>query len=321
MRRFLLLPLLLSLTASIATASTGPRPAIHATRIPLDSDNPSRRPVGRLRYLAGWELRSPDPRFGGISALARDGSGFVALGDTGHIIRFALDRRGRVTEASIAALPAGPGRSDLKSDRDAEAMTRDPRTGRIWVSFENTNAIWRYAPGFVRGEGGARPEAMRRWPANGGAETLVRLRDGRFVVLAEEAVTAPGVNVALLFASDPVGSGKAPVQFGYRPPEGYVPTDAVELPIGRLLVLNRRYRVLEGVSAILTVVDLRALRAGTVLTGREIATLRPPLTVDNMEALAVEQAGGRTILWIASDNNFSGWQRTLLLKFALPGDL
>jgi hypothetical protein len=36
-----------------------------------------------------------------------------------------------------------------------------------------------------------------------------------------------------------------------------------------------------------------------------------------MEALAVERDGARTIIWIASDDNFNPMQRTLLMKFAL----
>jgi hypothetical protein len=36
-----------------------------------------------------------------------------------------------------------------------------------------------------------------------------------------------------------------------------------------------------------------------------------------MEALSVTRELGRTIVWIASDDNFSPLQRTLLLKFAL----
>jgi hypothetical protein len=39
--------------------------------------------------------------------------------------------------------------------------------------------------------------------------------------------------------------------------------------------------------------------------------------IDNMEGLAVHQEGGRTILTIISDDNFSPWQRTLLLEFEL----
>ena len=38
---------------------------------------------------------------------------------------------------------------------------------------------------------------------------------------------------------------------------------------------------------------------------------------DELQALSVAEENGRTILWIASDDNFMGFQRTLLLKFAL----
>ena len=61
------------------------------------------------------------------------------------------------------------------------------------------------------------------------------------------------------------------------------------------------------------------LDEGNVLAGQEIAELRPPVSVDNMEALSITQEKGRTILWIASDDNFSPLQRTLLMKFALDG--
>ena len=44
-------------------------------------------------------------------------------------------------------------------------------------------------------------------------------------------------------------------------------------------------------------------------------TLLPPLSVDNFEGLAVREEGGRTFLYIVSDDNFSGSQRTLLMKF------
>lgn len=54
-------------------------------------------------------------------------------------------------------------------------------------------------------------------------------------------------------------------------------------------------------------------------TRRELATLRPPLTVDNFEGLAVREEGAeanrRTFLYIVSDDNFSSGQRTLLMKF------
>jgi hypothetical protein len=65
------------------------------------------------------------------------------------------------------------------------------------------------------------------------------------------------------------------------------------------------------------VIDPAEIATMKVVEGRELARLAPPLSVDNMEALAVERDGARTIIWIASDDNFNPMQRTLLMKFAL----
>ena len=97
---------------------------------------------------------------------------------------------------------------------------------------------------------------------------------------------------------------------------------SIPLPrvFGRLLLLNRRFSIFEGLTAKLVVADPGGAKAGGVLTGAEIAHFEAPLTVDNMEALSVTREGGRTFIWIASDDNFSAIQRTLLLKFALTED-
>ncbi|WP_163365749.1 esterase-like activity of phytase family protein, partial [Enterobacter asburiae] len=61
----------------------------------------------------------------------------------------------------------------------------DPATGQIWVGFERYNAIWRYDDGLTRAERSVEPAAMRDWSENGGPESMVRLRDGRFVAIGE----------------------------------------------------------------------------------------------------------------------------------------
>ena len=160
---------------------------------------------------------------------------------------------------------------------------------------------------------------MRRWPGNGGPEAMVRLANGRFMVFSEEQPGPLGSTEGLLFGGDPTLPGAQALRFGYRAPTGYRVTDGGQLPDGRVILLNRRFTLLEGVSAIVTIVDPREIVADHVLMPRIVAKLAPPMTVDNMEALSVEREGDRTILWIASDDNFSGLQRTLLLKFALEG--
>ena len=62
-----------------------------------------------------------------------------------------------------------------------------------------------------------------------------------------------------------------------------------------------------------------AVVPGAVLEGAVIATLKPPLTVDNFEGLACRASDrGETLLYLISDDNFDATnQRTLLLMFAL----
>lgn len=290
--------------------------AISAQPIALDPRDPARVKVGALTYLGGWVLGSRDPRFGGISALVRDGGDLIAISDRGGVFR--IRTRGSIAPRGIVLgpLPDGPPERLAGLGRDAESATRDSQ-GTTWVGFEGANAIWRYDTGLARATGNVAPPAMARWPGNGGPEAMVRLSDGRFLIFSEEAPgRGPGTRQALLFAGDPV-EGTAPVRFDYRPPEGYVITDVRQSPDGRLIALHRRYTRLDGVSAILSIVDTAAIREGAEVEGQRIALLAPPLTVDNMEALEIERDGDSTILWIASDDNFSSVQRTLLLRFRL----
>lgn len=313
MRSFCLLLLALMATASAPLAS----PAIRAVPVAFDLADPVRVRAGALRFLSGWELTSRDQRFGGLSSMVAAGGRLVAVSDAGGL--FTIGFVGGVPVGMVRGLlPDGPGDGRRKSDRDAESLTRDAATGRVWIGFEGYNAVWRYDPAFRRAEAQARPPAMRKWPPNGGSEALVRLADGRFLIFSEKG-RGPGEKstALLIFPDDPTTPGIVPALAGYRAPEGYAVTDVTQLPDGRMLLLHRRATLMEGVSAILSIIDPAAVRPGQVAVAREIARLAPPLTVDNMEALAVTAEAGRTIVWIASDDNFSPIQRTLLLKFAL----
>jgi hypothetical protein len=158
---------------------------------------------------------------------------------------------------------------------------------------------------------------MRRWRGNAGPEAMARLADGRFLLFAEGPDDQRATSDAVLFEGDPAEPGTRAVRLRYRRVPGYRVTDAGLLPDGRLILLNRRFAWLEGFSAVVTVAETRGLTEGATIAGREVAALRPPVTVDNMEALSVTVENGRTIVWIASDDNFFPLQRTLLLKFEL----
>ncbi|URW75345.1 esterase-like activity of phytase family protein [Sphingomonas donggukensis] len=292
-------------------------PGVTVARVTL-ADDPAVRRVGALTFLGGLHFSSRDPAFGGFSALTVTGDRFDLLSDGGLTFGFRMGGDLRPHDYRFAALPAGPGVGWKKEDRDSESMAVDPASGRVWVGFERADAIWRYAPGFARVERSARPAPMRHWPDNGGAEALVRLRDGRFLVFAESARAKGGGTQAVAFDRDPTLGGARAFAFRYRAPPGYRVTDAAELPDGRLVVLHRAATIRDGFTATVSLVDARAVRPGALVTGREVARLAAPLIHDNFEGVAVTREGGATILWLVSDDNApSLFQRTLLLKFRL----
>ncbi len=296
-------------------------PSLRATPVALFPLAPHERQLGPLTYLGGLRLASGDPAFGGFSALAVEGDRFTLLSDGGNILRFRLGTDWQPRGARFESLPEGPGTGWSKEDRDSESMTVDPETGRIWIGFERANAIWRYAPGFARAERRARPREMSDWSLNRGAEAMARLADGSFLVFAEDVVESDAsLHPALWFRSDPTEPPRRGFAFRFRAPPGYRPVAAAELPSGDLLVLTRAVSIARGFTAKLVVVPRAAIRSGATVTGRTLATFAPPALHDNFEALAVTREGGATILWIASDDNESLFQQTLLLKFRLDAN-
>ena len=56
--------------------------------------------------------------------------------------------------------------------------------------------------------------------------------------------------------------------------------------------------------------------SGDLGGGDVLATLGGGLPIDNMEAITVEAApDGELLITLLSDDNFSSWQRTLMLQF------
>lgn len=275
-----------------------------------------------LTYLGGWELRSDNPGFGGISALLAPLPGeMLALSDSGILMGFHVDGGTSLRRPFIAPLPIRARDRDRPWWAwDTESLTYDPATDRYWVGMELQQAICRYGPGFARVEACRTWPEILAWPKTGSIESLVRLTDGRFLAISEMGMTADGRHDMLLFAGDPADAGTpSPVHLRYTAPRGYRPTDAAMLDERHLLVLNRRLTALDLFTATIAIVDLpQRLNAGTTLRARTLVRLAPPLPADNFEGLTVTHEAGRAVIWIISDDNHEFFQRTLLLKFGLP---
>ncbi|MDX3900929.1 MAG: esterase-like activity of phytase family protein [Sphingobium sp.] len=298
---------------------------VHTRPLPLGPGAPPPDAAGALAFLGGWELTSDNPGFGGISALRVDPDGrLLALSDSGTLMGFSLSPGDSRHRPFIAPLPVKPDERDKSWWMwDTESLTSDPATGRSWAGIELQQRICRYSPGFARVEACRVWPEVDAWPTTGSIESLARLPDGRFAAIAEMGMTSDGYHDMLLFPSDPADPATAhPIHLRYAPPQGYRPTDLVALDNRRLLVLNRRLTLQELFTATIAVIELPADPApGTRIQAYTLARLAPPLLADNFEGMAISRAGGRTQLWIVSDDNHQSFQRTLLLRFALPDDL
>lgn len=290
--------------------------ALTAEAVVLDSSDPARKRLGRLTWLGGWALSADSAEFGGISALDMQRGHAVALSDKGSVVRFTQLRDASFTDGTVSPIPNGCSRNRYKSDQDTESLARQNPDGVIWAGLEARNMICRFDPALHQTTGAVSPLGMARWSRGSGAEAMVWLASGRLAVFAE---SPPGSGTALtpvlIFDGDPVDAGTKVEERLYKAPQGFRPVDAARLPDGRVLVLNRRFRLPYQFTAVLVLIDPAQFAGAGLVEGAEVARFEPPVITDNFEALSVETTKDATLVWIASDDNFQWPQRNLLLKF------
>lgn len=298
--------------------------AVGFTRLTLPPRAQLRAFLGPFELEAAWQLRSHWRWFGSYSALlARDsGRRLEALSDTGKFLAFIPpDRPGAVAKDG-GRLQLGPHRQhDRKIFSDVESATQDPRTGQRWLGLEYTNAIVRLNRDWSF-DGRSHPPSMAGWPENSGAEAMVRLADGRFLVLSEAFRSRWGgrLHSAVVFPGDPVARPDKGRMFTLDAPANFAPTDMAQLPDGRVLVLMRKviWPMPQRFAGRIAIGDPRGIGPGTVWRLRTVARLASTLPVDNFEGMAlVPRPDGRVTVWLISDDNQMIFQRTLLWKLVV----
>jgi hypothetical protein len=295
---------------------------ITARALPLNYTAPEQSRIGRLVWRGGLDLSAKSIRFGGFSGLlvSPDGTRLTSITDAGYVLTATVtyDANGHLSglaDGDINRLRDEAGKVlQGKSDQDAEAMAAQA-DGSILVAFERMHRIWRYPPGEAPLRGTPTslpaPEGLSDLPDNSGIEAMTTLADGSLLAIAEDNDESRESRAFLW--RDGVWSHLRYPRF-----ENYRPSDAARLPSGDLLVLERRYTLLQGVGNRLVRLPAASVVPGALLQPVEIARLLPPLSIDNMEGLAVRQnEQGETLIYMISDDNFNVVQRNLLLMFLL----
>jgi len=286
---------------------------------------------GRLEFRGGLVLTSTDKRFGGFSGviIAPDGRRFLAVTDQGDWLSAEITYAGSapsgIEKARMGPTLALNGRPlNRKRDADAEEialLSGTLRNGVALVAFERNHRLARHP--IVDGTLGrptgliALPPDSRRMKSNSGIEAVTVLRGGpsrgAILVLAEDLRDANDHHTGWL-----LGKG-APQRLAIKDIGGFALTGAAALDDGSVLILERRFRMTEGVKMRLRHVPDDELQPGRVIEGETLVQSDMAYEIDNMEAVAVHTApNGETVVTLMSDDNFNRFfQRNLLLQFTL----
>jgi hypothetical protein len=197
---------------------------------------------------------------------------------------------------------------------DAEALTRAP-DGSFLVEFESVHRIWRYAPPPATFDSLPLPvpvpPELSNAPSNGGLESITVLPDGRLLAITEEFANPDGSFKGWLLKDGQFA------ELSYLPSDGFQASDCAALKNGDVIVIERRYVPL-GIFTSDELVKARDIQPGAKLVGEELLRLEYPLEIDNFEGVAVQEDPIKgTTIYLVSDDNYSMFQRTLLLQFRL----
>lgn len=305
-----------------ATGAHGDIAVVTITPVPERGEAGEIGPPGPLRQTGLWEITSPHGWVGGFSALVAAGPDKLIAGtDRGFLLD--IDLGGATPHAVPGSFRfIGKPLRGRKEVIDLEALAHDPESGLLWAAFEKYNLIERLGPGDARRT--VHPAGMHRWGENSGPETMVRLANGQFVVIAEERRRSePPGHPALLFPEDP-HTGAAPQAFRFAVGGDYDPVDATQLPDGRVLILLRhvKYTVPVRFTTAIALADPATIRPGATWHAAIIQRLPVPRLAENFEGIAFVPDPAnpqRGTVWLIADDNLSVFQRSLLLRFAWDG--
>lgn len=330
------------LTDRLAQAQAAPKPAqaehavtepvsieVNARPIPdFEPRNRSRTRFGSLQYRSGLVLTSPHRGFGGLSGirfLDDKGERFLALSDQGTwftgAIRYSGSKMIGLDDVEAAPMLNAEGRpiTEKRLWYDTESLARDGSL--VYVGLERVNQIMRFdfAKGGTRARGEVvpTPPGLRKLPYNKGLEALVFVPKGQPLAGTLIAMSEGGFDVDGNLIGFLIG-GPSPGQFSIKRTDKQFISDAVLLPSGELLILERKFSWFTGINIRIRSIPLKTIAPGAVVDGAVLFEADLGHEIDNMEGIdAHVTSGGETVLTMVSDDNFSLLQRTLLLQFTL----
>ena len=294
--------------------------SIKINLFPTDLENIS---LNKLKFVSGIEIKSNHPDFGGLSGLIiNEDKSLIAVGDQGIWLtgKIKIDENGKLVEIINGRLGHLKGNENNplyklgKSYTDAESI--EPYNNKFVVSFERKHRILIFNNIFSHSEIFYDRIKYLDLPYNGGIEAMAPLKNNLIFLLSENLIY-PDDKIAGYLLSD------NKLKKVYVKKNGsFKPTDMSNLPDGNILLLERSFSPVRGVSARISVIKYEDLKPNSVILPFTLDTLKPPMVVDNFEGISfLKLNDGGYYIFILSDDNFNFLQKTLLYQFYWDGKL
>ncbi len=336
--------------------SGGERIGLTTSPVQLQPLNPSRRRIGDLTFVAGYQLTSTDKRFGGLSGLELlDNGNLLAVSDHNEFVWIDLAADGVTPEAARISEMKDMDGARLEPGVDGRAEGVAWNSGMALVSFDDNNQVLAYDIGRCGSAARGAPivfgpfgmslaeayDVSRISVSDGaGSEALAVTDDWYLFTGVETKVGQLSPMSARPIEQDPDFSLRVGVDA-----QEFVGLDL--LPVARregsvrAFTLHRSFSPRSGYAVTLAETDFnRYLDEGKAVrqidgdidqraryrfieTGwRKLAEMNMLMTIDNFEGVAAKELqDGRVRLYVVSDDNFASTQRTLLMVFDVPKPL
>jgi hypothetical protein len=304
-----------SLAAREKFSPTAPMPIeVDAQPVPFfDRLDHAHVRFGSLEYRSGLVLTSKFSGFGGLSGLRLDPKGerFISFSDkgtwfTGRIVYLGRQMTGL---ADVEAAPMlGPDGTSIAAHGwyDTESIARDGDL--VYIGIEGVNQVLRFDFGRdgVRAHGKpiALPPAVRVLPRTKGLKSLVFVPKGLPLAGTLVAISERGLDPHRNIVGFLIG-GPQPGQFSVRRTDDFDISDAVLLPAGDLLVLERKASARSGVGIRIRRLALKSIAPGALVDGPSIFDADLGQEIDNFEGIDGHVAAdGDTVLTMVSQRNW-----------------
>ena len=319
---FLSLVFLSFFTNSLATELGTPveLKSIKINLFPTDLENIS---LNKLKFVSGIEIKSNHPDFGGLSGLIiNEDKSLISVGDQGIWLtgKIKIDENGKLVEIINGRLGHLKGNENNplyklgKSYTDAESI--EFYNNKFVVSFERKHRILIFNNIFLHSEIFYDRIKYLDLPDNGGIEAMAPLKNNSIFLLSENLIHPDGKIAGYLLSDNKLKKVYVKKNGSFKP------TDMASLPDGNILLLERSFSPVRGVSARISVIKYEDLKPNSVILPFTLDTLKPPMVVDNFEGISfLKLNDGGYYIFILSDDNFNFLQKTLLYQFYWDGKL